>query len=470
MMRSNQIKYNPSLSVKENAKRNNVSEAVIRYYVKINNLDRRYERKQNIIDTCQKYLTKHPKATKTEIHKKTGYSLTTIRKYWEYITSDTELIDFDEKTPKYVTYNSDSIFTNGKDLASSLLSESDNILKFSEELDVSRFRAWILKESHLPLICIGNGGKHTSYPALLYEMMYCVARTITPLEFASISPETIRNSKILLISSSGRNQDIIYATRRALKYNPKMDNIAFLTFNDSERNQVIKALKGKNVFVYKNPYKDGFISIRSRILTYSILYIAFSGINKLSGKIRKERHYKYSINKRGLLPNPKKIQHYCVLYASWGEPVARDIESILTESGMASAQVCDYRNYCHGRFIFGSNHCKDGTTCMVFLVSPREKKFVEQLRQDVLPSNMPIIEISTEHNSPLATIELLLDAMYLIFDIAERYHGINPNSPPNYSGIDKRVPINAVHFASEISRFGELTFDIGHNKENTKEI
>ena len=461
MMRSNQIKYNPSLSVKENAKRNNVSEAVIRYYVKINNLDRRYERKQNIIDTCQKYLTKHPKATKTEIHKKTGYSLTTIRKYWEYIISDMELIDFNKKSPKHVTYSSDSIFANGKDLASSLLSESNKVLKFAEGLDVSSFRAWILNNSHLPLICIGNGGKHISYPALLYEMMSCVSRTITPLEFASMSPNTIRNSKILLISSSGKNQDIIFATRRALKHNTKTDNIAFLTFNDSERNQVIKALKGKNVFAYKNPYKDGFISIRSRILTYSILYIAFSGNNKLSGKIRHERHYKYSINKRGVLPNPIMIQHYCVLHASWGEPVAHDIESILTESGIASAQVCDYRNYCHGRFIFGSNHSKDGTTCMVFLVSPREKKLVEQLRQDVLPSNMPIIEISTEHNSPLATIELLLDAMYFIFDIAERYHGINPNSPPNYSSIDKRVPINAVHFASEISRFGELTLDIG---------
>ena len=158
MMRSNQIKYNPSLSVKENAKRNNVSEAVIRYYVKINNLDRRYERKQNIIDTCQKYLTKHPKATKTEIHKKTGFSLTTIRKYWEYIISDMELIDFNKKSPKYVTYSSDSIFANGKDLASSLLSESNKVLKFAEGLDVSSFRAWILNNSHLPLICIGNGG------------------------------------------------------------------------------------------------------------------------------------------------------------------------------------------------------------------------------------------------------------------------------------------------------------------------
>ena len=69
-----------------------------------------------------------------------------------------ELIDFNKKSPKYVTYSSDSIFANGKDLASSLLSESNKVLKFAEGLDVSSFRAWILNNSHLPLICIGNGG------------------------------------------------------------------------------------------------------------------------------------------------------------------------------------------------------------------------------------------------------------------------------------------------------------------------
>ena len=102
MSRESRIQYNPALSVKENAKRNGVSEAAIRDYIKTHSIDRRHDRKQNIIEECRRYLKKHPKATWDEIQKKTGHSLSTIRKYREYIISEKELIDFDvEKAKKY---------------------------------------------------------------------------------------------------------------------------------------------------------------------------------------------------------------------------------------------------------------------------------------------------------------------------------------------------------------------------------
>ena len=65
-------------------------------------MDRRYERKLHIISQCRFYLQKYPNTTRTELQKKTGYSLSTIRKYWKYITSEEELIDFDKnKIKKY---------------------------------------------------------------------------------------------------------------------------------------------------------------------------------------------------------------------------------------------------------------------------------------------------------------------------------------------------------------------------------
>lgn len=96
-MRESKIQYNPSLSVAQNAKRNGVSEAAIRYYIKVNHLDRRFERKQNLIADCRKYLNKHPNATKAELHEKTGHSLSTIRMYWEHITKEKELTNFDNQ-------------------------------------------------------------------------------------------------------------------------------------------------------------------------------------------------------------------------------------------------------------------------------------------------------------------------------------------------------------------------------------
>ena len=96
-MRESKIQYNPSLSVAQNAKRNGVSEAAIRYYIKVNNIDRRFDRTQNLIADCRKYLKKHPNATKAELHEKTGHSLSTIRFYWEHITTEKELTNFDSQ-------------------------------------------------------------------------------------------------------------------------------------------------------------------------------------------------------------------------------------------------------------------------------------------------------------------------------------------------------------------------------------
>ena len=97
MPKAQTIQYNPVLSVKENAKQNGVSEATIRNYIKTNGVDRRYERKQNVIEDCRKYLKRHPKATRNEIQQKTGHSLSTIRKYWKFITEEETLTDFDNK-------------------------------------------------------------------------------------------------------------------------------------------------------------------------------------------------------------------------------------------------------------------------------------------------------------------------------------------------------------------------------------
>lgn len=350
-----------------------------------------------------------------------------------------------------------------KPLASTLLAEARNIIQATENYDVTAFRRWLLADATKPLICIGNGGKHTSYPALLYEMNASVARTITPLEFASMSPTTIANSRVLLLSSSGKNIDVGYAIKRAVKYCP--DNTAGFTFVDNaEKNQMIGALKPENIFCFKNRYTDGFISIRSKIFTYGLLYKAFSGATRFSDKLSFTPRYDYFVNREGVLPELGNIRHFIVLYGSYGEPVAHDIESTMVEGGIASVQMCDYRNFCHGRFIFASNHCQskhysESDVCAIMLTTPREAKIAAYLRDKALPANMPIVHIHTDLQSPLATIQLLLDSLHFVFDLAENHCGINPNSPHNFSGIDKRFPISQVRFVSTLKEYGELKFD-----------
>lgn len=245
-----------------------------------------------------------------------------------------------------------------KPLASALLAQAKEVLEFVERTDVTDFRNWLLGDLSKPLVCIGNGGKHTTYPALLYK--------------------------------------------------------------------------------------------------------AFSGKNSFTDKLNFDFKYDYFINKSGELPDLKKIKHFVLLYGSYGEPVAHDIESSMVEGGIASVQICDYRNFCHGRFIFAGNHCQSNKVletdvCAILLTTPREAKIAESLRKEALADNMPIVQIHTELDSSLATIQLLMDSLHFVFDLAEKHLGLNPNSPHNFSGIDKRKPMNSVRFVTALKEHGELS-------------
>ena len=56
IMQRSRIQYNPRLSIQENAVKNGVSEDAIRYYIRTRKIDRRYERKVNIVNEIRAYL------------------------------------------------------------------------------------------------------------------------------------------------------------------------------------------------------------------------------------------------------------------------------------------------------------------------------------------------------------------------------------------------------------------------------
>ncbi|MBO5330908.1 MAG: DUF1768 domain-containing protein [Alistipes sp.] len=91
MPRETKIKYDPSLSVAENAKKCGVSVAAIRYYIKTRGIDRRYEGKVKVVEGMKAYLAEHPNATRAELQRATGHGINTIRRYWEVLHGTEEL-------------------------------------------------------------------------------------------------------------------------------------------------------------------------------------------------------------------------------------------------------------------------------------------------------------------------------------------------------------------------------------------
>ena len=85
------MRYYPYLSIPENAKRNNCSEAAVRKYIRVNGIDRRFERKATIVNEIRKVIRKDSSLTLSEIAKATRHSVNTIKTYYPFATKEIPL-------------------------------------------------------------------------------------------------------------------------------------------------------------------------------------------------------------------------------------------------------------------------------------------------------------------------------------------------------------------------------------------
>lgn len=74
------IIYNPYLSVKENAENNGVSVAAVRWYIKVNGIDRKLDNAIIIQRRIEEIRKENPNISIKELSVRTGYSVNTIKK------------------------------------------------------------------------------------------------------------------------------------------------------------------------------------------------------------------------------------------------------------------------------------------------------------------------------------------------------------------------------------------------------
>lgn len=336
------------------------------------------------------------------------------------------------------------------------ISQIPQILEWVEKQDVDGLSRFLVQSPNIPLYCFSSGGASSSlhYCALLYETNKGMAKALTPLMMTSLSDETLKNSKILLFSKSGHGIDEEQIVKRAVKVNPQ--GVYAMSRDNDKENHLIQTVIEKtgtnNWLQFKWPeFEDAFISSTSPFAIMGLFYKAFTGdsdiVSKLNTDLTSSNCYSYKTKRGDIIEEPKSnIKTFIALYSGWSEPTAIDFESKMVESGIASVQLCDYRNFCHGRFIFLSNHLED--SAFVLFVTPREKEFVRRFiyeakgdmgQRELFPSDTKIITIETELDSPLATIDLMIKTSVCFMDIAKDY-GQEPLSPTNPYKIDKRCP------------------------------
>lgn len=140
---------------------------------------------------------------------------------------------------------------------------------------ISKKKYYLFAENkQIPLVCIGSGGSLSAchYAAQLYQRCNGVlAEAMTPLQLMYAGKDIVRNSKLLFLSASGKNKDILNVIKYGLKYNETaMMSLTLRKNNPTEEllEQYPKVVRWCEDIPSE---KDGFLATNSLVATFTLL-------------------------------------------------------------------------------------------------------------------------------------------------------------------------------------------------------
>lgn len=309
------------------------------------------------------------------------------------------------------------------------LKKLSETIRWAEQQDVTRLAQFLFAENkQIPLVCIGSGGSLSAchYAVQLYQHRNGVlAQAMTPLQLMYAGYNIIRSSKLLFLSASGKNKDILSAIKYGVKYNETgMMSLTLRKNNPTE--ELLEQYPKVQRWCENIPTeKDGFLATNSLLATFTLLCKA-----ACASKYQVSRFKLNDLQPETFNLNLSVIQNFIVMYGATGEPVAWDIESKLTEAALGSALLSDYRNFGHGRHHWFDKRGEN--SCIIALITPVERELAYKTI-GCLPKSVPVIYIETELDGPQASIDMLLKAFRFVNDLGEA-RGIDPGKPgvPGY--------------------------------------
>lgn len=288
---------------------------------------------------------------------------------------------------------------------------------------------YFVNASHdLPLVAVGSGGSLTAacMAALLHQRVGMVSKGVTPLDFIS-TEKTIQDTSVLIMSAGGRNSDILSAFRFAATSEPRQ--LMTLCMRTKSPLAILsKKFHYTSLLDFDLPSgKDGFLATNSLLAFIVILIRAYKESLGEEYTLQQnlpyinEDHEEFKILAHPLL----KKNTLVVLYGGWGFPVAIDAESKFTEAALSNIQVSDYRNFAHGRHHWLAK--QGAETGIIALITPDERRIAERTL-DLIPENIPLVQITTDKTGPTGSLELLVKMLYLV-NLVGTVRGIDPGMP-----------------------------------------
>lgn len=303
------------------------------------------------------------------------------------------------------------------------LQQFQKTITWARELDVKNIQEFVNRYRD-PVYIIGSGGSFSAcvFAADLLTSKGVFAKAVTPLELYYASA-TIRKSNLLFISASGNNTDILFAFKKAIESEP-LSIVSICMRKNSKLADLASKFSSCSTFEFTPPTgKDGFLATNTLVSYFIILYRAI-----ISQEFKQFDDVGTS-NQQSFISKTNKRTNFTILYGSYNQAVAVDLESKFSEAGLASSSVSDYRHFAHGRHNWFD---KQPDSAIIALSCPADEKLCHKTL-GYLPTTIPQIILETKQSSFEGTIGLLIQSMQLISLFGEKIN-IDPGRPgvPDY--------------------------------------
>lgn len=307
------------------------------------------------------------------------------------------------------------------------LNQIDKTISWANSLDIKTIVETISKYT-APVYIIGSGGSFSAcqFAANLFASKGIIAKAVTPLELF-FSGATLINANLIFISASGKNTDILFGFKNAAEAEP-ISILNICMKKNTKLGNLSAAYSNCRTIEFENPAgKDGFLATNSLIAYFVVLYRAITDrdICKRASDTIDEIDDKLM----NFVDELDRGTTVSVLYSSFSNSVAVDIESKCTEAGLCPILLSDYRNFAHGRHHWFD---KQDKSAIIMLVTPMDDSLASRTI-GLLPESVPRLILSTNQSSFDGIIDLLIRSFNFINVLGKKLK-IDPGRPgvPEY--------------------------------------
>jgi fructoselysine-6-P-deglycase FrlB-like protein len=287
-----------------------------------------------------------------------------------------------------------------------------------------------------PLLAVGSGGSFTvCHFATHLHGLFARQPTVSLTPLQAIDRRTpIAASGVLLPTAGGNNPDVIAAVRLLSEKEPK--SLLILCGNPESRVASLASRYGLVDFIpFELPTgKDGFLATNSLLAFCVLLTRAYLVVSGHSPDLPK--NYRDLLTDARVPSTATVSRRYAkilarntlvVLHGPATAAAAIDVESKFTEAALGHVQICDFRQFAHGRHHWLAK--RDDDTAILSLESLDDDAVAEQTLA-ILPKSVPTVRLRLPHRTWSADLSALCEGYYLV-----RAAGVQRNIDPGRPGV-----------------------------------